>query len=139
MTGEARSADGSSERDEWAGLRASDRERDQVVEIRQVAAGDGRLTAAGLDERLDGALRARTRDELARLTVDLPSEGMPPQARDLVRIDQRFGDVSRTRRWPVPRRMEIRLMFCEAKFDFTEAVITHGALHIDVDLRVGET
>lgn len=107
------------------------------MEILQIAAGDGRLTAAELDERLDAALSARTTGDLAGLTADLPSEGMPPQARDLVRIDQRFGDVTRTGRWLVPRRMEIRLMFCEAKLDFTDAMITHNTLHIDVDLRVG--
>lgn len=107
------------------------------MEILQVAAGDGRLTAAELDERLDAALSARTLGQLAELTADLPSEGMPPQARDLVRIDQRFGDVTRTGRWLVPRRMEIRLMFGDAKLDFSNAVITHSQLHIDVDLRIG--
>ena len=40
-------------RDTRSGLRASDRDRDQVVEILQVAAGDGRLSATELDERLD--------------------------------------------------------------------------------------
>jgi Domain of unknown function (DUF1707) len=118
-------------------LRVSDRDRDQVVEILQVAAGDGRLTAVELDERLDAALSARTTGDLARLTADLPSDGMPPQAKDLVRIDQRFGDVTRSGRWLVPRRMEIRLMFCDAKLDFTDALITHNTLHIDVDLRIG--
>ncbi|ROQ78209.1 uncharacterized protein DUF1707 [Streptomyces sp. CEV 2-1] len=137
MTGELRPADGSSGPSARPDMRASDRDRDQVVEILQVAAGDGRLTAAELDERLDAALSARTAGDLARLTADLPSEGMPPQAKDLVRIDQRFGDVSRTGRWLVPRRMEIRLMFCEAKLDFSDALITHNTLHIDVDLRIG--
>lgn len=47
------------------------------MEILQVAAGDGRLTAAELDERLDAALSARTTGDLARLTADLPSDGMP--------------------------------------------------------------
>ncbi|WP_327713052.1 DUF1707 domain-containing protein [Streptomyces sp. NBC_00464] len=137
MTGELQSADDSSGHGTRPELRASDRDRDQVVEILQVAAGDGRLTADELDERLDAALSARTMGELAGLTADLPPEGMPPQAKEVVRIDQRFGDVSRTGRWLVPRRMEIRLMFCDAKLDFTDAVITHSTLHIDVDLRVG--
>jgi hypothetical protein len=124
-------------RDTTPELRVSDRDRDQVVEILQVAAGDGRLTAVELDERLDAALSARTTGDLARLTADLPLDGMPPQAKDLVRIDQRFGDVTRSGRWLVPRRMEIRLMFCDAKLDFTDALITHNTLHIDVDLRIG--
>ncbi|WP_239074597.1 DUF1707 domain-containing protein [Streptomyces sp. SID10853] len=137
MTGEPKPADDSSGSGMSPDLRASDRERDQVVEILQVAAGDGRLTAAELDERLDAALSARTMGQLAELTADLPSDGMPPQARDLVRIDQRFGDITRNGRWLVPRRMEIRLMFGDAKLDFTDAVITHSTLHIDVDLRIG--
>ena len=41
-------------------------------------------------------------------------------------------------RWLVPRRMEILLMFCEAKLDFTDALVTHNTLDIDVDLRIGE-
>ncbi|MGW1229211.1 DUF1707 SHOCT-like domain-containing protein [Streptomyces sp. NPDC002530] len=137
MTGEPRPAGDGADHDDRPALRASDRERDQVVEILRTAAGDGRLTLGELDERLDAALSARTRDELARLTADLPLEGRPPQAKDVISIDQRFGDVTRTGRWLVPRRMEIRLMFCEAKLDFTEAVVTHSVLDIDVDLRVG--
>lgn len=137
MTDEAGPVDGAPGRSAAPDLRASDRERDQVVEILQVAAGDGRITAEELDERLDAALSSRTVGELARLTADLPSEGMPPQAAELIRIDQRFGDVSRAGRWLVPRRMEIRLMFCEAKLNFTDAVITHNTLDVDLNLRVG--
>ncbi|MFD3475166.1 DUF1707 domain-containing protein [Streptomyces sp. NPDC058695] len=137
MTGELRPADESSGRGARPDLRASDRDRDQVVEILQVAAGDGRITAEELDERLDSALSARTVGELAALTADLPSEGMPPQAKELVRIDQRFGDVTCAGRWLVPRRMEVRLMFCDAKLDFTDAVITYRTLDIELDLRVG--
>jgi hypothetical protein len=91
----------------------------------------------GDDERLEAALSARTRSELAALTVDLPQSGIQLQAKDLVRIDQRFGDVTHTGRWVVPRRMEIRLTAGDVKLDFTEAVITQDTLHIDVDLGIG--
>jgi len=107
------------------------------VEILRVAAGDGRLTADELDERVEAALTARTASDLAALTADLPLEGMPPQAREVIRIDQTFGEGKRSGRWLVPRRMEIRLKFSDLKLDFTEAVITHDILHIDVDLRIG--
>jgi uncharacterized lipoprotein YmbA len=82
---------------------------DRAAEILSAAAGDGRLTAAELDERLEGALSARTSRELAALTADLPPSGIQRQAKDMVRIDQRFGDVTRSGHWVVPRRMEIRL------------------------------
>ena len=56
-------------------LRASYDDRDRVVELLRVSAGDGRLTAEELDERLELAMTARTYGELARLISDLPAEG----------------------------------------------------------------
>ena len=55
-----------------APFRASHADRDLAVDILRVAAGDGRLTLAELDERLEAALTARTISELAVLTADLP-------------------------------------------------------------------
>ena len=115
--------------------RASHADRDKTVEILRVAAGDGRLTPAELDERLEAALSARTGSELATLTADL--QGAQPQVKDLVRIDQRFSDTSRTGHWVVPRRMEIRTRGADVKLDFTQAIITHDTLHLDLDLGPG--
>lgn len=53
-------------------LRASHADRDRVVDVLRIAAGDGRLTADELDERLEAALSARTLSELTTLTADLP-------------------------------------------------------------------
>ena len=76
-------------------LRASHQDRDRVVEILRVAAGDGRLSGAELDERVEAALTARTYRELAQLTADLPAvPGQPDpalqqaQAKDLVRFQR---------------------------------------------------
>ncbi len=54
-------------------LRVSHEDRDRVVELLRVAAGDGRLTAEELDQRLEKALTARTYGELAALTRDPPA------------------------------------------------------------------
>ncbi|HEY1624923.1 MAG TPA: DUF1707 domain-containing protein [Streptosporangiaceae bacterium] len=118
-------------------VRASHADRDRVAEILRVAAGDGRLTAEELDERLEIALTARTNGELTALTADLPPSGLQQQAKDLVKIDQKFGDVTRNGRWVVPKRMEVTLVAGNVKLDFSEAVITHDALRIDVDLKIG--
>src|SRR3984893_3212567 len=56
-------------------LRASHDDRDRVVELLRISAGDGRLTAEELDERLEQAMAARTYGELARLVADLPAVG----------------------------------------------------------------
>ena len=106
------------------------------MEVLRDAAGDGRLSASELDERVEAALTARTGSELAALTADLPA-APGRQAKELVRIDQRFGEVARTGRWVVPKRMEIKATAGDVTLDFTEAVITHDTLHIDVELGIG--
>ncbi|MFC4055680.1 DUF1707 domain-containing protein [Actinomadura syzygii] len=45
-------------------LRASDADRDQVIERLRTAVADGRLDPVEFDERLDAALTARTLDAL---------------------------------------------------------------------------
>ena len=124
-------------------LRASHEDRDRVVELLRVSAGDGRLTAEELDERLEQAMTARTYGELARLVADLPAAGTAvnpataPQVKDVVRIDTRSGHVKRAERWVVPQRMEVKVTSGSVLLDFTQAVITQPTLKLDVDVRSG--
>ena len=124
-------------------LRASHDDRDRVVEMLRVSAGDGRLTAEELDERLEQAMTARTYGELARLVADLPATGsavspaMPLKAKDVVRIDTRSGHVKRVDRWVVPQRMEVKVTSGQVLLDFTQAVITQPTLKLDVEVRSG--
>jgi len=122
-------------------LRASHDDRDRVVELLRVSAGDGRLSAEELDERLELAMTARTYGELAQLVSDLPAEGsvasLAPRAKDVVRIDTRSGQVRRVDRWVVPQRMEVRVTSGQVLLDFTQAVITQPTLKLDVDVRSG--
>lgn len=116
------------------GLRASHDDRERVVELLRVAAGDGRLTAEELDERLEKALTARTHGELAVLTRDLPPA---PAPKDVVRIDCRSSSARRDGRWVVPRRLEVRVASGGVLLDFTEAIITQPSLEIDAEVRSG--
>ena len=124
-------------------LRASHEDRDRVVELLRTAAGDGRLTAEELDERLEVALTARTHGELAVLTADLPAvgagglPGAAPEPKDLVRIDCRSGNVKRDGSWVVPQRIEVKVTSGHVKLDFTQAVITQPKLNIDAEVRSG--
>ena len=120
-------------------VRASDADRDRVVDVLRAAAGDGRLTAAEFDERLEAALTSRTLGEMAVLTADLaagPGVATAP-AGDVIRIGQRGGSVRRTGRWIVPRRLELRPSWCDVTLDFTDAVIMHDTLHIEMNMRGG--
>ncbi|WP_432093444.1 DUF1707 SHOCT-like domain-containing protein [Streptomyces sp. bgisy100] len=121
-------------------LRASHADRDRVVDVLRVAAGDGLLTADELDERLEAALSARTVSELAALTVDLPPVSFPAGAvvaevKDVLRIRQKHSPIKREGRWVVPGRLELAAHWSEVTLDFTQAVITQDTLRIDVDMR----
>jgi Domain of unknown function (DUF1707) len=141
-------------------LRVSHEDRDQVAEVLRVAAGDGRLTADELDERLERALTARTYDDLAALVTDLPAAGTalaavpgtqlpgplaavlaggaaPAPAKELVKIHVSSGHSQRVGRWTVPARMDLKVSSGHIKVDLTEAVITQPALHIDAEVRSG--
>jgi hypothetical protein len=56
-------------------LRAADADRERVAERLRTAAGEGRLSADELEQRVEAALGARTYAELDALVADLP----PPQ------------------------------------------------------------
>jgi DUF1707 SHOCT-like domain len=120
-------------------LRASHEDRERAAEIIRIAAGDGRLTADELDERLEKALTARTTGELAVLTADLPAVpgAAAAQPKDLVQIHTMGGSARRDGDWVVPRRMEIRATGGNVKLDFTEAMITVPTLQVDATMRGG--
>jgi hypothetical protein len=123
-------------------MRASDADRDRVLDVLRDAAADGRLTAAEFDERMEAALSSRTLGDLAVLTADLgPGLGRPgaatAQAEDVVRIDQRGGSVQRRGGWVVPQRLELRPSWCDVTLDFTEAVISADTLVVDLHMRGG--
>jgi Domain of unknown function (DUF1707) len=123
-------------------LRASHEDRDRVVELLRVSAGDGRLTAEELDERLEVAMTARTYGELAKLVADLPAAGSvvsvpAPRVKDVVRIDCGSGHARRDGPWVVPQRIEARVRSGSLKLDFTHAVITQPSLQLDAEVRSG--
>jgi hypothetical protein len=78
-------------------LRATNDDRDRVVEMLRVAAGDGRLSLEELDQRVGAALTARTYGELAMLVSDMPAAATSPlgmsavKPKDRVRIDCHSG------------------------------------------------
>jgi hypothetical protein len=137
MTGEVSPRGRGNEAASSGELRASHEDRDRVVELLRVAAGDGRLTAEELDERLEAALSARTFGELAALTADLPAAATAPQPNDVVRIDCQSAHARRDGQWVVPQRMEVRVGSGRVTLDFTKAVISQPSLRIDAEVHSG--
>ncbi len=130
-------------------LRASDADRDQVIELLRAAVADGRLDQAEFDERLDAALAARTIGALAPLTADLvaaPGGGtltlplaMTPAkpAAELLTINERHGSVRRDDRWTLPHRLALRTVWCDVLLDLTSAVRSGPELVIELRVRGG--
>ena len=121
-------------------LRASHEDRDRVIELLRMAAGDGRLTADELDERLERALSARTYGELAALTEDLPAArggGAAPEPKKVLRIERAGVNVRRDGGWVVPERLELRVTAGNVVLDFTQAVIALPSLQVHAIVNGG--
>ena len=130
-------------------LRASDADRDRVIEVLRAAVADGRLDPAEFDQRLDAALAARTIDALAPLTADLiaapgsggalalPLAGTAEPAAELLTINERHGSVRRDGRWTLPHRLVLRTAWCDVMLDLTRAVRSGPELVIELRVRGG--
>ncbi len=124
-------------------LRASHEDRDRIVELLRVSAGDGRLSIDELDERVEAALTARTYGELEGLVADLPATpgtaagALTAKPKEMVRIECHSGSAKRDGRWAVPQRMEVRVHSGSVTLDFTQAQVSWPTLQIDAELRSG--
>jgi hypothetical protein len=133
-------------------LRASDADRDRVIELLRTAVADGRLDPVEFDERVDATLAARTIDALIPLTADLvaapasggalslplPLAGTPAEpAAELITIKEKHGSVRRDGRWTLPHRLVLRTAWCNVMLDLTSAVRSGPELFIEMRVRGG--
>lgn len=123
-------------------MRAGDADRDRVAELLREAAGEGRLTLAELDERLDRVYAARTYAELEPITSDLPQAGgtVPVPAAGPVPPASRAGlskfamaimsGFQRTGHWVVGRNFTAFALMGGGSLDLREASIAEGQVTI---------
>jgi hypothetical protein len=114
-------------------LRASDDDRERVVEVLAAAAADGRLTLEEHSHRVQRAYQARTLGQLAVLTTDLVSAaGQPLQLDDSRTVTAFFATVQRDGRWVVPDRLTVTAVGGQVILDLREALLQgmHTVLHV---------
>jgi len=105
-------------------LRASDDDRERVVEVLAAAVADGRLDTHEHGIRLERAYSARTLGDLVGLTEDLVTADHQP-----IRLDHRRAVAgfmtrqSRSGRWVVPETFPVTVLFGEVVLDLREAVL----------------
>lgn len=111
------------ERPQRPELKIGDADRYAVVQQLERAAGEGRLTFAELEERIEAAMAARVGSDLAPLTADLPAVASPDGGVPGSPVPETPGTVPPTR---VSRRWRISLA----------GDIKHGGwIEVDDELR----
>ena len=125
-------------------LRASDAEREALVDTLRDHAAQGRLTTDELEERTAAAYGATTRGELVALRRDLPETGLPAARRAepaLQVVGERIGALlSSTQQgghWLVPEHLEVKAVLGDCKIDLRRAEVP-AEVTIDVKVRLGD-
>jgi hypothetical protein len=126
-------------------VRASDAEREAVVERLRVATAEGRLTLGELTERTEAAYTATTRGELVPITADLPEAPSSPAvpARPAAGGDREWvvavmGDSRREGRWRVERPLSAVAVMGDVVLDLRGAEVPHGNVDITAVAVMGD-
>ncbi|MCQ4079871.1 DUF1707 domain-containing protein [Streptomyces sp. RB6PN25] len=122
-------------------MRASDEERDRVAAVLADALATGRLAADEHAERLEAVYAARTREELAPLTADLPEPSEPaalPVHLDDARVTALFSKIRRGGQWPVPPHTVVRSRFGAVVLDLRHAIFTRREVVIEAGSFCGK-
>lgn len=115
-------------------MRASDADREAVVEQLREAAAEGRIDLEELDERLGQALTAKTFAELAPLTDDLGPAVLDPG--EPLTVKGGIHGVVRTGRWKVPSRIAAYGGLGGVRLDFTQAECRLREIEVTVDAQM---
>jgi hypothetical protein len=118
-------------------LRMSDADRERVTERLHTAFGEGRITQEEFEQRLNGVLSARVFSEIEPLVADLP--GTAPPAPELIQLRTTAASLKRRGPWVVARRIQVTAKAGSVKLDFTEALIAHRVVEIELDVLAGST
>ncbi|MEV0583462.1 DUF1707 domain-containing protein [Nonomuraea sp. NPDC050310] len=126
-------------------VRASDAEREAVVELLKQASVDGRLTLVELTERTGAAYTASTQAELALLTQDLPAvsaASYAPQPVDTERKRRWFvavmGDSKRRGKWRVESEIGAVAVMGDVLLDLREAEVRGNRIDIVATAVMGD-
>ncbi|MFG1817137.1 DUF1707 domain-containing protein [Kribbella sp. NPDC049174] len=125
--------------------RVSDLEREEVADVLREAAGEGRLSYAELEERLETLYASKTYGELVEITADLPNgptvPGVPavsPQQYAGVTvqtgpvINAFMSETKRTGNWLPPQHQEVNAVLGDITLDYTEAQLPYDEVFVEV-------
>jgi Domain of unknown function (DUF1707) len=117
--------------------RAADTDREAIAERLRIAAGDGRIDLAELEDRLSRAYAAKTYGQLQALVADLPSGAVSIQRHDALPepetlvLKTRTPNIKQSGRWVVPRRITAESRTGFITIDFTDASCAHREVDVE--------
>jgi hypothetical protein len=120
-------------------VRMSDADREAVAERLRKAVGEGRLTLDEFEQRVSGVLAARTFGDVEPFVADLPGGPASPPAPEQAELRTTAASLKRRGRWVVPRRLRVTAWAGSVKLDFTEALIAHHLVEIELNVSAGST
>ncbi len=122
-----------------SGMRASDADREAIVDVLGEAVAQGRLSFTEFEERVARAYEAKTFGQLQALTSDLPaaSVGSALPAIHAGPMLALLSNEGRTGKWLVPPRLRVRAVLGSVDLDFCEAVLSSREVVIDVHVLLG--
>lgn len=119
--------------------RASDADRDRVIEVLQAAAADGRLDLDEFNDRMSAASKAKTFGELEPLTADLRGVASGDSPSNELVIQVVGSSTRRSGKWVVPRRVVVKGTMGSPVLDFTEAQLQSREVDVALDVSMGTT
>lgn len=126
-------------------LRISDSDREAAAARLHDAFGEGRITLAELEERLDAVYAARTAAELRPPLADLPGgdvpvAGVPGAAHRQERVHLRTGagTVKRTGDWQVPAALRLTTGMGTIHLDLSEVRQVPARIDVEISAGMGE-
>ena len=123
-------------------VRAGDADREAVAERLRIAAGDGRIDLAELDDRLAQAYAAKTYGQLEVLVADLPvhSAAIPhdplPEPDTLV-LKTTAPNIKQSGQWTVPQRITAESTAGIITINFTQASCAHREVAVEAVTQTG--
>jgi hypothetical protein len=113
--------------------RISDDHRETAIERLHQAFAEGYITQEEMDERLQGALTAKTHGDLVPVLDSLPDKDTGPT----VEIEAMGGRIQRRGVWRVPRTFKIESEYGKVKLDLSRAIIEYPVIDIELRLQYG--
>ncbi|MFB4314609.1 DUF1707 domain-containing protein [Actinomadura sp. 21ATH] len=124
------------------GVRASDAERETVVERLRVASVEGRLTFEEMTERTEAAYLAVTRGDLDAITSDLPGMGAPGAEPAPLQVQRRFtavmGDCKERIVGRVDQPLEVLSVMGDVVLDLRGAQVPSGEVSVTATAVMGD-